>query len=29
MAEAAGFEVLTTEAQKGFRAHLVARRPLG
>ena len=26
MAEAAGFEVLTMEAQKGFRAHLVARK---
>ena len=28
MAEAAGFEVLTLEAQKGFRAHLVARKPV-
>ena len=27
MAKAAGFEVLTLEAQKGFRAHLVARKP--
>lgn len=26
MAEASGFEVLTMEAQKGFRAHLVARK---
>lgn len=27
LAQAAGFEVLVMEAQKGFRAHLVARRP--
>lgn len=27
LARAAGFEVLVMEAQKGFRAHLVARRP--
>ena len=27
MAQAAGFEVLLMEAQKGFRAHLVARKP--
>ncbi|WP_293673207.1 class I SAM-dependent methyltransferase [uncultured Parolsenella sp.] len=27
LAQAAGFEVLAMEAQKGFRAHLVARRP--
>lgn len=26
-ARAAGFEVVSMEAQKGFRAHLVARRP--
>ena len=27
LTEAAGFEVLTIEAQKGFRCHLVARKP--
>lgn len=27
LVQAAGFEVLVMEAQKGFRAHLVARRP--
>lgn len=27
LAQAAGFEVLVMETQKGFRAHLVARRP--
>lgn len=27
MAEAAGFSVERLEAQKGFRAHLAARRP--